>query len=135
MKTMKNRTASIQIMHSMKFLSAAFTHGANAAARGEEMREVLYRDTELLQNVIEICGFNAPSDSQKAFMLERMSRPDFMEMVDRINHLTSPEMYTPLSRKVPNIAQGYWELKGSLGNLQAAVMPVRGVYDEPALTA
>lgn len=116
----------------MRFLSAAFEEGATAAARGEEMREQLYRDTELLQTVLEICGFNSPNDSQKAFMLERMSRPDFKAMTDRIHHLTSPDMYSRMSQLVPHVAQGYWEMKCSLGNLQAAVMPVQGVYDELA---
>lgn len=134
MKIMTDRTTSLQIMQSMRFLSTAFQHGADAASRAEPMRDQLYLDIDLVNAVLEISGFNAPNDRQKEFMLEYMDRPAFKTMVDRVNHLTSPEMFSRLSYEVPHVAKAYWELKCSLGNLQVAVMPASSIYDQhPAL--
>lgn len=102
-------------------LLGAFDAARNAVCRQEEMRAQLYDDIDVVQGIVAMAEFDNDTEDARTEVVDIMKLPEVREVIDRVNHLTSPDMYSRLSQLCPNVAAGYMQLKTCIGQLEQAV--------------
>ncbi len=133
MKTMTSLTPEHKhLIHSKSCLLDAFNSSMNATHRLEVMRSQLCDDISCIDEVLGIAWHSDLSDEERAKIKLLMSTGTFKEINDRVNHLTSPEMYSRLAHECPYTAEGYMLLKTALGQLDLAVNPPTDDYSVQA---
>lgn len=118
-----------RIAHSKAFVQEAFNHARGVNDHSEHMASRLLRDIKLIEGIVTIAELDDPNGNKREKVIHLMGWPAVKELIDRVNHLTSPELHTRLGLYDLHMAEGYMQLKQSIGQLELAVKPPRGKFE------
>jgi hypothetical protein len=112
------------------YLWEAFKNVAQAELCAEDMTRELKHDLDMTLAILNISDLHPPNEDTREELRDLMDLPSFKTVSNRVNHLTSPEIFHLLKRSYPNLTEGYMNLKVAIGQLDQAVNPPKGPYDE-----